>query len=299
MTPMSVELICSVLGLSPSRWPPDHYALLGLEPGEADAARIEERVLERMERLRPYQLAHPESVTDAMNRLAQALVCLTDPDARSAYDATLQPPPTPLPPARPSEEDSSPYPLAPAEPVAPAPVVLPRRVPAPARSRSDGDRRRLYRRLAAVRHLRDAWRAAGLYLADAGRRLQRPVEAVELVTALWEVRRSTDGEAAPPIGHTGQPGSLVGALARQPHLLHTFRHLLADQRAALAADWLAAAGRIDELVLELQDRVRRRRRDRLRRALRRIGRSLVTDRLDVTLFVLGLTALGIALYRSW
>ena len=36
-----------------------------------------------MERLRRYQLAHPDAVTDAMNRLAQALVCLTDPAAKS------------------------------------------------------------------------------------------------------------------------------------------------------------------------------------------------------------------------
>src|SRR5262249_10321535 len=100
--PMSIELICSALGLRPDRWPPDHYTLLGLPPGEVDAVQVEERVLERRERLRPSQLAHPDPVTDAMNRLAQALVCLSDPAAKAAYDATLRPtaapeaPPTPL-----------------------------------------------------------------------------------------------------------------------------------------------------------------------------------------------------------
>src|SRR6516165_6342633 len=88
---MSIELICNALGLPPDRWPPDHYALLGLPAGDVDSAAVEERVLDRMERLRRYQLAHPDAVTDAMNRLAQALVCLTDPAAKAAYDASLRP----------------------------------------------------------------------------------------------------------------------------------------------------------------------------------------------------------------
>jgi len=86
---MTHELICSCLGLSLSRWPPDYYTLLGLEPGEVDAGRLEEHVQERMERLRRYQLTHPEEATEGMNRLAQALVCLTDPVAKKAYDAKL------------------------------------------------------------------------------------------------------------------------------------------------------------------------------------------------------------------
>src|SRR5437763_2442544 len=87
---MSNALICAALGVRPDQWPPDHYALLGLPPGEVDLAAVEGRVLDRMERLRRYQLAHPDAVTDAMNRLAQALVCLTDPAAKAAYDATLR-----------------------------------------------------------------------------------------------------------------------------------------------------------------------------------------------------------------
>ena len=88
---MDHELICSCLRLSPTSWPPDHYTLLGLEPGEADTRQIERRVQERMEKLRRYQLAHAEQVTEGMNRLAQALVCLTDPVAKKAYDAKLFP----------------------------------------------------------------------------------------------------------------------------------------------------------------------------------------------------------------
>ena len=86
---MSHELICSCLQLSPDKWPPDYYTLLGLEPGEANRQRIEQHVQERMEKLRGYQLTHAEQATEGMNRLAQALVCLTDPVAKQAYDAKL------------------------------------------------------------------------------------------------------------------------------------------------------------------------------------------------------------------
>jgi hypothetical protein len=83
------KLICSCLQLPADCWPPDHYTLLGLEPSVSDTRQIEQRVQERMEKLRRYQLTHADQVTDGMNRLAQALVCLTDPVAKQAYDAML------------------------------------------------------------------------------------------------------------------------------------------------------------------------------------------------------------------
>jgi hypothetical protein len=91
---MAHQLVCSWLGLPPDCWPPDHYALLGLTPGESDYARIEEQVHARLMRLRPYQLQHPELVTEAMNRLARAFTCLTDPEAKRAYDTSLKLQPT-------------------------------------------------------------------------------------------------------------------------------------------------------------------------------------------------------------
>lgn len=87
---MNYEWICSCLQLAPGQWPPDHYTLLGLQPGETDARRIEQGAQERMERLRRYQLFHTDQVTEGMNRLAQALVCLTDPVAKQAYDTSLR-----------------------------------------------------------------------------------------------------------------------------------------------------------------------------------------------------------------
>ena len=66
------------LGLRPDcPWPPDPRTLLGLSSGDADAAQIESKAEERIARVRPYQLQYPEEVTEAMNRLTQALLALT------------------------------------------------------------------------------------------------------------------------------------------------------------------------------------------------------------------------------
>lgn len=120
---MTHDLICTWLGLRPGEWPPDHYRLLGIEPGENDPARIEKQVHERLERVRRYQLLHPELVTEAMNRLAQAYVCLTDPQSRRAYDAARSGrplPPEPLFPEPPAEPAAAPA-AAPAAPPAAEP----------------------------------------------------------------------------------------------------------------------------------------------------------------------------------
>lgn len=58
-------------------------------PGQFSNAELEGIALDRMARLRQHQLLHAELVTEGMNRLAQALVCLTDPLLRAAYDAEL------------------------------------------------------------------------------------------------------------------------------------------------------------------------------------------------------------------
>jgi hypothetical protein len=126
---MSYELICTWLGLPPGEWPPDHYRLLGLEPEVLDAARIEQQVHDRLEAVRRYQLLHPELVTEAMNRLAQAYVCLTDPEARRAYDASRSGRPTgngaqPVAVAPPPKRRSTMVPALP-PPVPAAPEVPP------------------------------------------------------------------------------------------------------------------------------------------------------------------------------
>jgi hypothetical protein len=86
---MSHELICSWLGLPSESWPPDHYHLLGLKPGEDDTALIEAHVHQRIDSVRCYQMRYPEQATEAMRLLARAFDCLTDPAGKKAYDAEL------------------------------------------------------------------------------------------------------------------------------------------------------------------------------------------------------------------
>ncbi len=86
---MKHDLICTWLELPVEDWPPTYYQLLGLPPGESNIALIEQRVQQRLEKVRCYQLAHPEQATEALNRLAQAYVCLTEPSAKQRYDASL------------------------------------------------------------------------------------------------------------------------------------------------------------------------------------------------------------------
>ena len=131
---MSHELICEWLGLSAGSWPPDHYRLLGLEPGESDAELIERRVHERLDAVRRCQMAHPEQATEAMNRLAQAYVCLTEPASKNAYDAQLLGKEAPVAVAEPPQPASRiPDPLAwlfgPAVPLSPSPTETPRPLP--------------------------------------------------------------------------------------------------------------------------------------------------------------------------
>lgn len=114
---MMHEMICSWLGLPPDCWPPDHYRLLGLDVGEGDVALIEQRVHQRLDSLRRYQMMYPEQATEAMNRLAQAFVCLTEPAAKQAYDEQFRPPAPPAPVVR-----TAPAPTTVVVPASPPPV---------------------------------------------------------------------------------------------------------------------------------------------------------------------------------
>jgi hypothetical protein len=111
--PMAHEQVCTWLQLPLDKWPPDHYTLLGLAPGENDVERIEQRVHERLARLRCYQLHHPDQVTEAMNLLARAFTCLTDREAKKAYDASLAAPAPRTAPPAPAVEATSGPPLDP------------------------------------------------------------------------------------------------------------------------------------------------------------------------------------------
>jgi hypothetical protein len=117
---MSHELICEWLKLPAGNWPPDHYTLLGLPQGDVSVERIEEQVHIRLELVRRYQLTHAEQATEAMNLLARAFVCLTDPAAKKAYDADL----LGASAASPEGEACEDEPEAPLELVAPTPAPV-------------------------------------------------------------------------------------------------------------------------------------------------------------------------------
>lgn len=104
---MSYEHICTWLDLPAGSWPPNHYVLLGLTPGESDVERIEQKVHDRLLRLRSYQLNHPDQASEAMNRLAQAFMCLTDAEAKKIYDASLSSPKHVEPATQPPPEASA------------------------------------------------------------------------------------------------------------------------------------------------------------------------------------------------
>jgi hypothetical protein len=255
---VDVALLRSWLALPPGPWPPDHYALLGVDRDSTDPAAIEAVVLAKMDHLRSHQLRHPELVTEGMNRLAQALVCLTDAAARTAYDASLAPtrlgapeplevpfvpglgPPEPGPPAdfvpvRPA------YVLVPDEPPAyvvvpdePAAALEPEPLPLPSAAWPPRTRRELFARLAVLRRMLAAWRTLRPVLADPGEPLNRPAAVLALLDAAAELqlllRRYRDDL---PDGS----GAFVSVLVRQRFVLPTFRTLLPDQRRALSLDW--------------------------------------------------------------
>jgi hypothetical protein len=92
---MNQEMLCTWLGLPKSAWPPDPWTLLGLKQGDHPLAIIEERVNDRMQKLRTFQLSYPEEATEGMNRLAEAFIALTE--ACSKKPAPAKPAPAPKP----------------------------------------------------------------------------------------------------------------------------------------------------------------------------------------------------------
>jgi hypothetical protein len=331
---MNRDLICAWLNLPAEAWPPDHYALLALRPGEADTERIEHQVRERMEVVRRYQLTHPEPATEAMNLIARAFMTLTDPEAKRAYDLALLGPAAPavrepvaVPSSSPSWQDAPPpvrqaataaeapfselpppaptaapppEPPAARAPAAPAPPADPLTEAAraaPAARRGLGTRRALYRRLAVTRRLARAWESAGKYLAWPKRRVSRPAEAAELIALLAAVREALD-DFPPLLGEAGQPGYLVLSLARQPNVVPTFQTLIATQRAALARDWWAGRTFLQAHRAFLREELRTLRRTGLWARGVRAFRSLLSEHpagVAILVVLLALTAIVWAL----
>ncbi len=219
---MDVALLRSWLDLpAGTPWPPEPHVLLGLSPGSGDAGEAETRALDRMDRLRPYQLLHPELVTEGMTRLAQALIAFGEaPPAPPRYELIAEPPAP-----RPAE-----LPVVAAEDRPQPSEDLPLAVELPA------GRRWVYARLAAVRRAARAWDRVGLVLGDPDDPADTPSRVMVLLEAVRPLRPLLPAVSG-VVGGVGEPGGICGALVRQPLLLDTFRRLLPDQRLAVAADW--------------------------------------------------------------
>lgn len=232
-------------------WPPNYYALLGLPPGAVAPAAVEAAVLDRMERLRAYQLAHPEAVTEAMNLLAQALVALSAaPSLQGAGTRELRPDGL-------NVAGDETYALAEAKSVKrpaalrrdrPA-LVIP--VPPPFVAATPRRFRERVRRLAAVRRLLRDWDVAGGYFTstrDHGR-----AERVAVLAALWRIAATAD-DWLPDDG----PGGAVLALARGPATLAALAELTDARRGLLADDWRAGRRVLFEQSLAARSLVGRR-----------------------------------------
>ena len=79
------------LGISPKDLPPNHYRLLGLDLFEDDPEAIRDSAERQMGHVRRYQLGkHLAMSQKILNELALAKVCLSNPEKKAAYDATLR-----------------------------------------------------------------------------------------------------------------------------------------------------------------------------------------------------------------
>lgn len=236
-------LICKALGLSDAPWPPDDLTLVGLTADEATPDRVEAAVLERMERLRVYQLTHPEPVTEAMNRLARALDALTGP-AEPPAEPDPEPPPFEPSPliefpsrrtvSRPAPVRKQPHP----------PAVRPKPPPWPVRP----GRERFYE-LARQRRLLRAWDGVGALLTEPNVRPTTRLGWVEAVAHLQSIALLDRGELAT---------NSVFALARNGHGTQALIELTVLKRKTLADAWRMGRESLVEVIHRSRRRVGRR-----------------------------------------
>lgn len=307
---MGFDLIYKWLDLPAGPWPPDHRTLLGLSPEERDPACIERQVQERLERVRHFQLAHPEQATEAMNRLAQAFISLTEanqqqePTAAAVETAAQQldwqetPPPlrskalaeTPAASSTPTLTDAATAETPPV-PASARPLFDPDALWRPLRTTLT-TRGALLERITLVRQLLQGWRAIGKYLRRSERPLSKPSEATDLIQQMDRVRKLL-GTLPGLLGEAGLPGYLVAALARQPLIVPTVQTLLPSQRSALARDWHHGLALLvaHQRWLRLELRARRSR-SGFARGVRAILLTLY-DRPGLVLIALGLVALNL------
>jgi hypothetical protein len=261
------------LSLPAGDWPPDDRTLLGISAGPLTAVEVETRALAQMERLRPHQLVHADLVTEGMNRLAQALITLTDEANRANRPATKPSPelddlvldadrlpgatPAPGPVVFEAEVVSTSPKMAdrvamrkPRKPRIPKPKAVPK-PPAVPKIEAVGvpvaepippgtvyrpeERRKGYAELVALRRMLNNWERLQPYFASPSEPLATPSAVFGFVDSVRDCRRSVavDGD----IAWFGDHGHRVLSVVKNPLALPIFRELLRDQRQELATDW--------------------------------------------------------------
>jgi outer membrane biosynthesis protein TonB len=79
------------LGIPPDEQPPNHYRLLAIPPFTSDPEVIENAADQRMAHLRSVRAGKRGALSQALlDQVAQAKVCLLDPNQKSAYDESLR-----------------------------------------------------------------------------------------------------------------------------------------------------------------------------------------------------------------
>lgn len=265
---MNTDLLTSWLGLPPGTWPPDDRTLLGLGSGPIDSARVEERALTQMDRLRPYQLLHPELVTEGMNQLARAMIALTTsnpsarPDPGPLLTLELAPPtdtvlgPTVARSPRihsataielPAVIDAE---IVEAEAVddsglrpGPVPTMPVSRGRASTPKRTADSRRSAYAERARLRRLRRAWLQLQPSFGDPANPVASPAEVCTFLETVAKLRAFAELWEPPPRNR-------VSIILGQSAPLAVFRTLIPSQRSALARDWSRYLASIDEQLSE-------------------------------------------------
>ncbi|MBX3398910.1 MAG: hypothetical protein KF873_09225 [Gemmataceae bacterium] len=291
---MNIGLLREWLSLPAGDWPPDDRTLLGLASGPFTADEVEMRALAQMERLRPHQLKHADLVTEGMNRLAQALIALTDeanranrPAAKPADDLDdLVLDADRLPGAQPIAASSASVVLE-AEVVSAGPRMVDRmaarkpRKPRPAKSKPapestqpteppvrvpdaepvppgtvyrPDERRKGYAELVALRRLLKNWERLQPYFAAPSEPLATPSAVFGFIDSVRDCRRSVAVDG--DLAWFGEHGQLVLALVRNPLALPIFRELLRGQRQELATDWARTTARLRACYRGLRSELR-------------------------------------------
>jgi hypothetical protein len=94
---MAADAYTWMLGIPPGERPPSPHQLLDVSPDEADCRILEEKVMQRLEQVRKYQIRYPEESSQLQNDIAGAFLILCDaPGPRpkqgpAAKPATTQP----------------------------------------------------------------------------------------------------------------------------------------------------------------------------------------------------------------